>query len=262
MDETASQISISPPTVVSRQADQDLPAALRENFSDIAAAVLRATLGNIPIGGALVVELIGRVLPDLREQRFLEYLARLAQKVEQSHRTLDDLLKEIGPMKAALFEDGALGAVRSTSGDRIEHLAALVALGLEGTERGAEDQRSLVRMLNELTDADLRYLMLWTAKYNGDEEWRRLNGFDYRFEWDNDKAEHVALGDTMDPVVEMYIQGRLESMGLIDKRVVHASDPMGSSRLGDKFEYETEISSQGLSLLRRLSLIGPEDGRA
>jgi hypothetical protein len=140
-------------TIPGHLAGADLPRALRSQFSDHAATVLKATLGNLPVGGALVTELIGVIIPNQREERIVAYLAGLARKVEATGRTLDQLQAQLTPEKAALFEDGANGAVKATTAGRIEQLVDLVAQGLGSHGREAEDQRSLVRLLNDLTVA-------------------------------------------------------------------------------------------------------------
>jgi hypothetical protein len=271
MDENSENNVFSVLTIPSRLADQDLPAALRENFSDQAAAVLRGTLGNLPMGGALIAELVGRIIPNQREERMCAFLAGLARKIEATGRTLDQLLSNIDAEKVALFEDGAAGAVKATTEQRIQHLVDLVAQGLGANGREAEDQRALVRLLNDLTETDLRYLMSWTKTYNDDQDWRRKHGFDVRFESREVEVpfgeqtisvkQPVPIGDVMDPIAEMSIQGRLEALGLFEKRVIQAHDG-GTGRRGDKFEYDFNISDVGLALLRKLGLIGPDDERA
>jgi len=235
--------------------DFDLPAPLRENVNDFAASALRGVLGSMPVGGALVAELVGRIIPNLREERFIAYVAKLARKVEDTQQSLEKLLNEVGAEKAALFEDGANGAVRATTEGRIEQLAQIVAEGLKGTEREAEDQRSLVRLLNELTEADLRYLMLWTKRYGDDREWRKENGYNYTWEKQGDAL--VPTGDAMDNIVEFYIQGRLISMGLMRNKVTQTTETGRGRR--ERFEHEAEMADEGLSLLRRLNLLGPDE---
>ncbi|MEI9965379.1 MAG: hypothetical protein WDM92_12535 [Caulobacteraceae bacterium] len=186
-------------------------------------------------------------------------------------------MAKVDAEKVALFEDGAAGAVKATTDERIQQLVELVANGLDAGGREAEDQRALVRLLNDLTEADLRYLMLWTKKYYDDREWRQRHGFDYRFEerereiqvGDSTEVvmETVLVGDQMDPIAEMAIQGRLVSLGLFEQTVVPVDPPIIDSVTGapvptGHFEYNTNISEQGLLLLRRLKLIDLDDHKA
>lgn len=251
-------------TIPSRLADQDLPEPLRENFSDRAAAVLRAVTNELPVGGALVAELIGRIIPNQREERICAFITRLAHKVEEAGQRLDEVLANLDAEKVALFEDGAAGAVKATTAERIEHLVGLVARGLGENGREAEDQRVLVRLLNDLTEADLRYLMSWTKRYHDDRAWRSKHGFDVRFE-DHEVEfplgektikvnQPIPVGDVMDPIVEMAVQGRLEAAGLFERRIVRADE--------NQFDYDFNISDNGLALLRKLDLIGSADDRA
>lgn len=229
-----------------------LPRALETTVNDHAATWLRATLGNIPVGGALVTELVGIIIPNLREERIVRYLARLAEKLSATNEELASLKARLDAEKAALLEDGASGAARATSDARIEQLATMVAAGLVGSSREAEDQRAVVRLLNDLTEADLRYLMLLTKTYSEDREWRKRNGFDWR--WEERNGEHVSVGDQMDNLVEMYIQGKLIAAGLMERRLSIVKDHLDEARI----EEETEVAHQGIDLLRRMALLGPQ----
>lgn len=233
-------------------ADSDkLPRQLEATFNDHAATWLRATLGNIPVGGALVTELVGVIIPNLREERVVRYLAHLAEKLAATKEDMEALRTRLHDVeKAALLEDGANGAARATGPDRIEQLAGMVAAGLLGSSREAEDQRAVVRLLNDLTEADLRYLMLMTKTYGDDVEWRKRSGFDWR--WEERDGKHVSVGDQMDDLVEMYIQGKLIAAGLMERRLSVANDHNDEPRI----EEETDIARQGLDLLRRMGLLG------
>jgi hypothetical protein len=212
-----------------------LPPALRENASDRAATILRATLGNIPPAGSLISELIASVIPNQRLDRVADFVARLSRRLNRAEEKLEHLADGMSPEKVALFEDGLRGAASATAETRIEHLAALVAAGLTASEREAEDHRAIVRLLNELNDKD--------------QEWRRENGFDYR--WEEREGKQVSVGDQTDSLVEFARQGRLVSMGLMERKVL----PPREDGPYQPLEMETEISWEGRELLRRLGLL-------
>lgn len=227
----------------------DLPLALRTHASDRAAASLRAVLGNVPGAGALINEVIDAVIPNQRIDRVCAYVDRLARRLARLERDLD--AAEFGPEQVALFEDGLRGAAFSTAEARIEHLSELVARGLSGTEKAAEEQRAIVRLLNELSEGDLRYLMLYTKRYGDDREWRKAAGYDYR--WEKRGLESVSVGDVTDSLVEFARQGRLISMGLLERKIFPPRE--------DETELETEvdIAWEGRSLLKRLGLLAEDE---
>jgi hypothetical protein len=236
--------------------DDALPKPLRPHASDHAALFLRATLGNFPVGGALLAEMINVVIPNQREERFANYVAKIARRLERAERRIEDFWMAMGPEQTALFEEGARGAVHSTTADRIDQLVQLVTVGLVGSDRVADDQRSIVRLLNDLSEADIRYLMQWTRRYGRNEGWRKANGCYSRWERQED-GTFTHFGDSMDSLVELSTQARLVALGLFEQKVV----PRGTvtDRDGDGYELDTEISAEGFDLLRRLGLLGPEE---
>ncbi len=236
-----------------------IPNSLQANLGDHVATLLRATLGNIPGGGALVTELINVIIPNQRTERFAAYVAKLAFRLHQTESELGDLKETLRAEKTALFEDGAQGAVRATSEARIDQLVELVSVGLLGADREAEDQRSIVRLLNDLSDADLRYLMLWTERYGHDREWRAANGYDWRWARDEDDRD-VAVGDSpIDNLVELSTQARLVGLGLLEKYAAPEGTGSVTAAVGG-YELETAMSQAGLDLLRRMGLL--EQGEA
>ncbi len=229
--------------------DEPTPKALQETFNDRAAKFLRATLGNMPVGGAFVTELVGVIIPNLREERIVRFLARLAAKLQATEATLEALRADMDAQKASLIEDGAMGAARATADERIEQLADLVAQGLMGTTREAEDQRAVVRLLNDLTEADVRYLMLRTKTYGDDKAWLEANG--YNCHWEQREGAWINTGHSMDGLVEMHIQGRLIANGLFERKLSLKRSELN----GHEIDEDPEVSFYGLDLLRRLGLL-------
>lgn len=140
----------------------DIHPSLKTSAADHAERVLRAITSAVdvvaPGVGSIFGELIGTVIPNRRSQRFEEFLTRLARRINTTDQRLDALIERLGAEQIALFEDGARGAVRATSSERIDRIARLVARGLTADEIEAERSRVLVDLLERLTEADLRYL--------------------------------------------------------------------------------------------------------
>jgi hypothetical protein len=140
--------------------------SLRRNASDHAHDLLVALASAVDIHapgwGSAFGYLVGEVIPNRREERFAEYLTKLGQKLAQLNREVD-LLRDLGPERTALFEDGAREAARSTTTERIERIAGVVAAGLSLDENQASIARELLAVFANLSDAEVATL----ASYAG-----------------------------------------------------------------------------------------------
>lgn len=141
---------------------EDIHPALKAGAADHAATALKAISSAVDIvvpgAGSVFGELISFVIPNLRSQRFEEFLTRLARRIGKTEQRLDALIERLGPEQVALFEDGARGAVRATTSERIDRFARLVANGLTADEAEAERNRVLVALLEQVSETDLFYL--------------------------------------------------------------------------------------------------------
>jgi hypothetical protein len=104
-------------------------------------------------------------------------------------------------------------------------------------------------MLSELTEGDIRSLMVATRRYGADEAWRKANG--YHYVWEKRGLESVQVGDERNALVEVARDGRLIAMGL-QRLDVLPPIPDGPQR---PLETEIQITREGLELLRVLGLL-------
>ena len=137
----------------------DVHPMLKPTAADHADKALRALTSGIdlvaPGFGSFVGELLSTVIPNTTSERIAEYLTRLGRRLTALEVRLDGLAERLGPEQIALFEDGARSAVRSTSSERIERLAAVVAYGMAADDREAERNREVLQILEQLSEADL-----------------------------------------------------------------------------------------------------------
>lgn len=137
----------------------DLHPMLRPNASDRAEKALKALTSSIDIVapgcGSFLGELISAVIPNTTSQRIAEYLTRVGRRLAALEVRVEGLEKKLGPEQVALFEDGARSAARSTSSQRIERLAAVVAYGMATDDGEAERNRTVLQILDQLSEADL-----------------------------------------------------------------------------------------------------------
>lgn len=145
---------------------EDVHPTLRRNVSDQAHDLLVALSSGVDIlapgWGSAFGYLVGEVIPNRREERFAEYLTKLGRKLAQLSQDIS-LIRELGPERTALFEDGAREAARSTTAERIERVAGIVAGGISSGEDQALLTRELLAVFASLSDAEVATL----ASYAG-----------------------------------------------------------------------------------------------
>lgn len=148
---------------------EHLPPALRTTPSDRAAQGLRGLVDFVnlvaPGWGSLFGELVGEVIPGQRQERMAEFLALVARRSRLTAEGLSELANRLARVeetaqRLALLEEGARAAVVSAETERRQHLAQLVAGGLVGEEMQAAQNRSLLRILNNLGVVEVEALRL------------------------------------------------------------------------------------------------------
>lgn len=141
--------------------DKPLPPQLQENAGDYAARAMRASLGSFPLLGPFVSELVTAVIPNQREDRWLQYTAELGKRVKR----IEDRFAahSLSADQIALFEDGGYAAVRSIKPERIARIASIVAEGLNERQRDMEHQRYLLRVFADLSEVELSELLRWSS---------------------------------------------------------------------------------------------------
>lgn len=148
---------------------EGLPRALRTTASDRAAQGIRSLVDFVntvaPGWGSLFGELVGEVIPGQRQERMAEFLAQVARRSRLTAEGLSELANRLARVedtaqRLALLEDGARAAVASPEKAKLQHLAQLVSGGLIAEEIQAAQNRSLLRILNNLGVAEVEALRL------------------------------------------------------------------------------------------------------
>jgi hypothetical protein len=151
--------------------------ALRANASDRARTVLGLLTSSIdlvaPGFGSVFGGLISEVLPNLREKRVEQYLERLARRLAAVNDGLNALAERVDKVSAehlALIQEGAQRAAESTTDERIERLAIIVADGvISPAQTDAAAARRVLRTLADLDEVELETLTRlagWCAEGN------------------------------------------------------------------------------------------------
>src|SRR5688572_16192704 len=148
------------------------PESLRLNRSDYVASAAKSALGAVPFAGSLLVELADTVIPNQRIERIVRFAADLQNRIAdlEEERVRAHLTDE---NFTDLVEEAMRQAARSTSDERRQHIASVVAAALTAEDVSFIESKHLLRILGEINDLEV----IWLRSYlhptlRGDEEFR------------------------------------------------------------------------------------------
>lgn len=130
---------------------------LGDNYTDKIVATYKAVAGAVPVVGSFLSELGGSVIPNQRMDRLADFAKKLDAKligVEQ------DLLKAklTDENFTDLAEETLHQTVRSTSDERREYLASLLANGMKQEKISAIESKHLLKILGQINDIEVVWL--------------------------------------------------------------------------------------------------------
>lgn len=116
-------------------------------------ATIKGGVGLLP-GGSLFTELFGGQIRTLKVDRLERFAALLAERLATVQ---DDVLRARAhhPMFLDLVEDAAVQAMRALTEERVAYLAALLINGIAEEELRYDRDKLLLRLLGELSDAEM-----------------------------------------------------------------------------------------------------------
>lgn len=197
----------------------DKPYDLRPGAMDYLATVVRAagalgSIGQVP--GATVGELIASTLPGQRVDRIARYVEMLDVRVSSLEEAVQARIrKRIGRTPYLdLFGEGLESAAEALSEERLSYIAELVNGGLASSDSEALQRLFLIRVLEQLNDAEI--IILRSLERFGTPEDEREFYSKNRAVFD---AQNAVMGSPQEDidasgVYDAYRQ-HLESLGLV-----------------------------------------------
>jgi len=139
---------------------------------DYVASAARSALEAVPFAGSLLAEIAGTVIPNQRIERIVRFAADLQKRIAdlEEERVCAHLTNE---NFTDLVEEALRQAARSTSDERCQHIASVVATSLSADDVLFIESKHLLRLLGEINDLEV----IWLRSYldptmDGDEEFR------------------------------------------------------------------------------------------
>lgn len=130
---------------------------LGSSGEDRIAAVVKSVGGAVPWVGSAIVELVSNIIPNQRIDRVERYLGMLTQELSRLESGLSGSIL-VEPENVALLEDGMFQAARSTTDERREYIAKVVAKGISAEERRKVHSRRILSLLGDIDDEELMIL--------------------------------------------------------------------------------------------------------
>lgn len=136
---------------------------LNSNSTDRLVSVAKGVVGACPFIGPLVSEAIGTLIPKQRLDRVIDFLRTLeevVQSLDKRFMYFETNLKSSEGL--CILEDGLIQAAHSTSAERKNRLAHLVAHSLSDKEIKFEESRKLLNLFRDLTDPEIIWLIFYS----------------------------------------------------------------------------------------------------
>lgn len=227
---------------------------LKSNATDYAVSGVKAALGAIPFAGSLLSEIAGNVIPQQRIDRIADFAARLEIRI--SHLEESAVRSEINDEEFTdLVEESLRQAARSTSVQRREYLASLVANSLSKEAVEHSESRHLMNVLGELSDIEIIWLRFYLdATFGIDTDFR-------------EKHDHILapvpahLGSSQEDrdksAFQKSYKDHLERLGLISGKVKtdKTKSPEFDASKGEFKRHSYQTTPLGRLLLRSIGLV-------
>ena len=144
------------------------PDQLDNSRMDYVASLTKGGLGAVPFVGSLLAEIAGTLIPQQR-------LDRLANFAKQLHARVEDIEGKVHAKLSDenftdLVEEVMRQAGRSTSESRRSYLASLLANGIDSNDISAMESKHLARILGELNDAEVIWLIFYSTRQHADDQ--------------------------------------------------------------------------------------------
>ena len=227
-----------------------MPDELDTNWRDHAALVTRVAAGLVPLVGGPLGELITEAIPRLRQDRIVEYLRRLNQRVETLEKEHVERILE-DEERIDLIESGGHLAARATTSERVARIAEIVCRGLESDETNIIRRKRLLGLFAEIDDDEFLLLNAYGQSYGGLDSsvWSTI-----------DRPPPAHLGSSAEQLDEtkLYDLGKqnLLRLGLLQRKfdnVKRGEYPPFDAREGG-FKSRIEISYLGRMLLKEAGI--------
>jgi hypothetical protein len=225
------------------------PPSLDQTSADYVTSLAKAALGAVPFAGSLLAEIAGTVIPKQRIERLASFAAILDRRIAGLEQ--DAVRAQLRDENfTELVEEAMRQAARSTSEERREYIASLVARSLTSEDIKHLESKHLLRILGELNDVEVLWLRFYLEpSLGGDEEFRERH---------KEALEPISptmgspIGEVDRAAVQDSYQEHLARLGLLRPR--YRTDAKTKQPVFDRMTAAPEVRGYEITWLGRLLL--------
>jgi hypothetical protein len=217
--------------------------------------LLKSAIGDIQFPGSLLDEVLGLFRSSRRTAMLDEYVDLLGQQLGKM--SADELSRKLqNPYHRDLFEEGVVQAVGTNSHERKRFIARIVAGGIAGEPRDSVESGNLLRVLIELTDDHVAFLLNYLDKTADDLGQSRSQGSSSHAVRNAGPAD--GTGDKLD---RRFYPDLMQSLGLLCANPLLSGQTNHGSSNADAMVASTPFNLSGLgrTLLMRIGLAEARD---
>jgi len=145
---------------------------LKNQLTDYIVTTAKITLGAVPVVGSALAELVCTVIPNQRIDKIAKVCSKLNDRLDDHHKKLMISLLT-NENFTEFLEESFIQVIRSTTDERREYIASIVANGISPEQNEIIRMRHLLRILSEINDQEIIWLRFYLiAILNADEEFR------------------------------------------------------------------------------------------
>ncbi|MBE9101156.1 hypothetical protein [Vacuolonema iberomarrocanum] len=131
---------------------------------DHVTSTIKGVVGAVPIVGPFLTEVVGTLVPNQRVDRIADFAQKLHDRIELlENESLRSLLTDEN--FTDLLEESLQQVARSTSDERREYIANLVANGINNDDMEYIEDKHLLRILGELNDIEVIWLIAYAQGF-------------------------------------------------------------------------------------------------
>jgi hypothetical protein len=238
--------------------ENNLPEPIKAQAIDYVTSGAKAVLGVVPFAGSLLAEIAGSIIPRQRVDRIADFAAKLEARIH--HLEEGDVRANLNNEEFTdLVEEAMRQAARSTTKERRDYLASLVAKSLSSGAIEHAESKHLMRLLGELNDVEILWLRFFHAPtIGGDKDFRELHKdvFEQKIAYIGCSTAELDAHALQESYKDHLIQ-----LGLLSRNILKDRNGMPEfDRFSGNFKvshYET--SALGRLLLRSIGMIKEDD---
>jgi hypothetical protein len=217
---------------------------LKNNKTDLVAAVAKGGLGAIPFAGGLLAEIAGTLIPNQRIDRIAKFVSELNDRLEAMSEEVIERLRNDEEF-IDLIEESFIRASRANSDERRGYIVNIVQNGISDEDAGINNAKYLLGLLSELNDSEVIWLRYFhEATMKDKDRFRALHENVL-------KRVQVVVGSSEEVrrqgAVQASYKEHLERLGLIKHNIRMNRDRSGPEY--DKITGQPKVSHSQITVL-------------